>query len=67
MRTRMTRKEMMGCVQDVLWKNKLIFKFEDGKKGEIGSSSLSYLCEKEEFGQEVDETISDILKLLFLT
>ena len=55
-RTRWTRKEVLVCVQYVLGKKKSVFQFGDSKKREISASSLSYLCEKEEFGKEVDKT-----------
>ena len=50
-RIRMTRKEVLVCAQAVVGKNNLPFKFKDGKKIEISSSLLSYLCPKEEVGQ----------------
>ena len=42
-------------------KNFLVI-FEYGKKREISDSSLSYIFEKEEVGQEVDEIIYDLKK-----
>ena len=36
-RTRRMRKEVVGCVQSVVGKNKFLFLFEDGQKKEIGS------------------------------
>ena len=36
--------------------------FEDGKKKYMSASSMLYVCEKEEFGEEVDETVSALLK-----
>ena len=48
------------CVQDVVGKNKFLVKFEYGQKIEIIASSLPYLCEKEEVGQEVDYIISNL-------
>ena len=47
-----TRKEVVGCVQSVVGKNKFIFLFKDGQKKEIGSCSLLYLNEKEEVDME---------------
>ena len=53
---------MVGCFQAVVGKNMLLYKFEDYQKRYMSASSLSYLCETEEFGQEVDETILDLPK-----
>ena len=51
------------CVQDLVGKNKFPVIFEYGKNIEISSSSLSYLCEKEEVLQEIDEIIYDLHKI----
>ena len=51
-RTRRMRKEVVGCVQSVVVKNKFLVIFEDGQKKEIGSCSLVYLSEKEEVDME---------------
>ena len=55
-RSRRTRKEVVGCVQRVVGKNKVLVLFEDGQKKEIGSCSLVYLSEKEEI--EMEESIT---------
>ena len=53
---------MEECVQAVVGKNKFLVKFEDGQKRYMRASSLSYVCEKEEVGEEV---IFYILLFLF--
>ena len=55
-RIRRMRKEVVGCVQDVVGKKKFPVQFEDGQKKEISSSLLVYLSSKEEV--EMDEPIS---------
>ena len=62
--TRRMGKEVVGCFQVVLGKNFFLFQFKEGQKGDISASSLSYLCSKEEVGQEVDETISNFPKIV---
>ena len=57
-RSRRIRKEVVGCVQSVVGKNKLLVLFEDGKKKEIGSCSLVYFSEKEEVEMEESITLS---------
>ena len=57
-RSRRIRKEMVGCVQSVVGKNKFLFLFEDGKKKKIGSNLLVYLIEKEEVDMEESITLS---------
>ena len=59
-RSRRTRKEVVGCVQAVIGNNKYLLQFKDRQKREMSSHSLSYVCSKEEVGQEVDEPISDL-------
>ena len=54
-RTRRMRKEVVGCVQDVVGKNILLVQFEYGKNKEMSSCSLAFLCSKEEF--DMDEPI----------
>ena len=49
-------KEVVGCVQHVVGKNKFLDLFEYGQKKEIGSCSLVYLSEKEEV--EMEESIT---------
>ena len=51
-RSRRMRKEVVGCVQSVVGKNKFLFLFKDGQKKKIGSCSLFYLNEKEEVDME---------------
>ena len=53
---------MVGCVQAVVGKKKFVVKFEYGQKKYMSSSSMSYVCEKEEVSEEVDKTIYDIPK-----
>ena len=36
-RSRTMRKEVVGCVQDVVGKNKFLVQFEDGQKKEMSS------------------------------
>ena len=47
-RIRRMRKEVVGCVQSVVGKKKLLVQFEDGQKKEISSSSLVFLSSKGE-------------------
>ena len=56
-RIRRMRKEVVGCVQSVVGKNKFLVLFEDGQKKEIGSNSLVYLNEKEEVDMEESITL----------
>ena len=56
------RKEELGCFQAVVGNKKLLVQFKDGKRREMSSSSLSYVCSKEEVGQEANGTISDLPK-----
>ena len=51
-------KEVVGCVQSVVGKKKLLVLFEDGQKKDMGSSSLVYLSKKEEV--DMDELISHL-------
>ena len=53
---------MVGFVQDVLGNNKFVFQFGNSQKIEISAYSLSYICDKEEVGKEVDKNISDFSK-----
>ena len=57
------RKELVGCVKYVVGKSNLIVRFEDVQKRGIHDSSLPYLCDKEEFDQEIDKTIYDLPKI----
>ena len=45
-RIRMTRKEVLRCVQTVVVKNKFLVKFRYGHMREIGSSLLLHVCSK---------------------
>ena len=56
-RSRRMRKEVVGCVQRVVGKNKSLVLFGYGQKKEIGSCSLVYLSEKEEVDMEESITI----------
>ena len=55
-RSRRMRKEVVGCAQSAVDKNKFLVLFEDGQKKEIGSCSLAYLNDKEEV--EMEESIT---------
>ena len=56
-RIRRMRKEVVGRVQVVVEKKKVLVQFEDGKKKETRSCSVLCLCSKEEV--EMDEPISN--------
>ena len=45
-RIRRVRKEVVGCVQDVVGRNKFVVKFEYGYNIDTSASSLSYVREK---------------------
>ena len=51
---------MVGCVQYVVGKKKLLFQFEYGQKRYISYCLLQYLCLKEEVCLEMDEPISNL-------
>ena len=55
-RSRRMRKEVEGCVQNVVGNNNFLVLFEDGQKKDIGSCLLVYLSEKEEV--EMEESIT---------
>ena len=55
-RSRRTRKEVVGCVQHGVGKNKFLVLFEDRQKKEMSSCLLVYLSEKEEV--EMEESIT---------
>ena len=42
--------------------NRFALIFEDVQKKEMCASSLSYVCEKEQVGEETDKTISALSK-----
>ena len=48
LRSMRTRKEVVGNLQDVVGKKKFLVKFEYGKKKEMSSVLISYVCSKEE-------------------
>ena len=54
----------MGFVSDVVVKKKNLVQVKGRKNIYISAYFLSYICGKEEVGQEVDKTISDISKIL---
>ena len=56
-------KEVVGCLQYIMGKKKVPVQFEDTHNRDIIDSLLSYLFEKEEVVQEVDETVSDLPKI----
>ena len=57
-RSRRMRKDMVGCVQSVVGKKKLLVQFENGNKKDVSYSSLVFLSSKEEV--EMDEPISHL-------
>ena len=57
-RSRRMRKEVVGCVQNVVGKNKFLVLFEDGQKKGVDSFLLVYLSEKEEVDMEESITLS---------
>ena len=52
------------CVHDVAGKNNFLIIFEYCKKKDIIASSLSYICEKEDVGQEADDIIYYLSKIV---
>ena len=54
------KKEVLGCVQSVVGKNRFLVPFKDGHKKEISSSLFVYLSLKEEV--EMEEPISHLPK-----
>ena len=55
------RKEVVGYVQSVVGKKEFLVQFEYGQKRDMSSCFISYVCSKEEVGQEVDEPKSELL------
>ena len=45
------KKEVVGCVHDLVKKNNLLVQFEGGQKREISASLMLYLCYKDRVGQ----------------
>ena len=56
-RIRSTRKDVVGCVQDVIGKKKILVQFKGAHEIYISTSLMLHLFKKEEVGQEVYETI----------
>ena len=59
---RRTNKEVVGCIQAVIVKEKFPVKFKGCQRREMRSCSLSHECSKEEVGQEVNNIIYELLK-----
>ena len=57
---RRMRKDVVGCVQDVVGKNNFLVPFEHRQKKDMISSSLPYERSKEEVCLKIDELISDL-------
>ena len=55
-----TRKDVMGCVQDMVENNKFLFQFENGHKKEMFLCLLVYICLKEEVCLEIYDPISNL-------
>ena len=56
-RIRRMKKEVVGCVQRGIGKNKLLVLFKDSQKKEIGYFLFVYLSEKEEVDMEESITL----------
>ena len=61
-RSRRMWKEGVGCVEDLVGKNKFRFQFKYGDMIEIISCSFLLVLAKEEVGRGVNETISNLQK-----
>ena len=59
---RRIRKEVVGCVQAVLGKNKFLVIFEYGQNREMSYISLSYPCPKQEVCLDMDDPKLDLPK-----
>ena len=59
-RIRRTIKDVVVCVKAVTGNKKSLVQFQDGQKRNMNSCLLSYVCSKEEIGQEVEEPISEL-------
>ena len=57
-------KEVVSCVRNMLGNNNFLVKFEYFQNIEISAYSLPYLCSKYDVVKEVDETISDLPKIV---
>ena len=51
---------MLGCVKDVVVNKNLLVQFLDRNRIEMSASSLSYVCSKEEIGQDGNNNISEL-------
>ena len=51
-RSRMLRKDVLGCVQSVVGKTRFLFKLIDIQKKYMSSSLLVFFILKEEFGRD---------------
>ena len=59
-RSRRIRKDVVGCVQAVVGNKKFLVQFEDGKKRDMSSILILYLCSKYKVFLEMDDPISDL-------
>ena len=59
-RIRRMRKELMGCVQSVVGKKKLVVQFKTLHKKEMIYCSIVYVCSKEEICLEMGDPISNL-------
>ena len=59
-RIRMMRKYVVRCVQAVTGEKIFLVQFQDVQDSKMSYCLILYVCSKEEVGQEVDETISDL-------
>ena len=58
-RRRRTGKDVVGYVQAMAGKRKLVFQFEDEHRKNMRSCLIQYLCLKKVVCLEMDETISN--------
>ena len=61
-RSRRTRKEVVGYVQDVVGKKKILIQFEDGKRKDMGTCSLTLISTEEEVGKGGEDSILNLPK-----
>ena len=61
-RSRGVMKELVGCVQSSVGKNKFLVQSEYRQKIKMSYSLLLYVSSKEDVGQGANETISDTTK-----
>ena len=57
------KKNVLVCVEAVVWKNKFMVQFEDRRKIDMSFSWWLYVYEKKEIGIEADEDIYDLTKI----